>query len=189
MRKFFLVLLALTLFGCSKDDSSTDPILIPTAKAIYPLAVGNQWIYKHSVTSVQDTLTINNSFYLDGDSVYTFMGNDDFSFELDTDNQGFFYRDKDLWTLIYGVKKLFIPYVRGTSYFTVRSDSVKTLSILSTNENVTVPAGTFNCCKYYYVAVGGNVGKFYWLADGVGVVKLQYEGSAEYYELISYTLK
>ena len=190
MRKLFIVLIAIFSFSCSKDDNTTNSNPIPITKDIYPLAVGNQWIFKNNITSEIDTITITSSFDSNGDKIYAFYGYDDFSFDFDNPDQGFFYRDKDLWTYMSGIKKLFIPYTRVNGYVSLRSDSVKTLTILSTNETVTVPAGTFNCYKYYYVAIyQGSTGKYYWLADGIGVVKLQHENSSEADELITYTLK
>jgi hypothetical protein len=61
----------------------------------------------------------------------------------------------------------------------------ETWTVVSTNESVTVPAGTFTCLHLHRVATDDTVGKDYWFARGVGKIK---ETGGQTEELSSYTL-
>jgi len=161
--KYFTVILTLfvfVIFGCKDDTTSPDDT--NQNKNVYPLKVGNQWIY-----SVGDTITIYKTETLNGKLSYCIDGDDDYTFG----ERNLYYEG----TIVYGWE--------GTDTVAVQIFDESILESLP-KEQVLTPAGTFDTYKYSW---GNLTTKIYWFAKGVGVVRAELNGNVR--ELVKYTLK
>ncbi|MEW5804990.1 MAG: hypothetical protein AB1847_23130 [bacterium] len=185
--------LLLSLFvGCKEDESNpaggNNP---PPSSQIYPLKSGNRWIFSSQRVN-PDTVTVS-LITVNDRQVYHLLGEDDLNFFTGGSNSGLFYQANDLWAVYGGVEQLLIPQTRsvGTTSYPHVTDtlSTDTLSVVSTNDQIIVPAGTFQCYQYKLVWYQGANVYNYWIADGVGIVKLYRQrsgGTTNTYELVSY---
>ena len=185
----FLFVCLIFISSCSKKDDS-NPVTPQSEKPYYPLAVGNTWIYTNSPQGTEQTVTINGSSVINGNTVCFFNGDDDYYFNYDKEDQGegMFIKNNDVWGRKSGVDGLFLSNnpVVGSKY-DVNAWSGAKMEILSTTETVLVPAGTFTCVKFKF----GNEGSMstYYMSKGVGIVKIVSATGSSTSELKSYTLK
>jgi len=157
----FLSISILLLEGCKENVISSD-----NEKNIYPLKVGNQWIYSQWLYGLGDTITIDNTSTLNGKIGYHFSGVWTYTFEN--------------FNLYYDNSKLY-----GFNTWDSVATELLDENILETlpAETVSVPAGTF----YTYKFTWGNKHIYtYWISRGVGVVKVMRNGMVT--ELINFTL-
>jgi hypothetical protein len=158
-RVLFLGLLVL-LSSCKKDSAPTEPQ--SNAGEILPLKVGNQWIGRvtdldspghpsHLDTMVvaKDTVIQNEKwFFLTGWSLYVANRTD-----------GLWALDNSQTWLLWK-----FPAVEGESYRRL----FDTVTVVSTNAIVSVPAGTYRC--YQYHVEGSDYNEY--LSPDVGPIKM-----------------
>jgi hypothetical protein len=159
----FAVLFLVLCNGCSKDDNPSSDGDKNASSHIYPLAVGNQWIY-----SVGDTITINRTATLNGKLSHCINGDDDYTFG----ERNLYYEG----SVLYGWENI------DTVASQIFDESV--LESLP-KEKITVQAGTFDTYKYNLP----QSTTYYWFAKGYGVVKVEYTSRSEIRELVKYTIK
>ncbi|MEW5804991.1 MAG: hypothetical protein AB1847_23135 [bacterium] len=155
-----IILLGLFFTGCDKDSSPSNTT--PEQQVhVYPLAVGNRWIY-----SGGDTILIDGTATLNGKTAHHILGDDDYTLG----ERNLYYEGN----MLYG----------WDGADTVASPLFDEITLQTlTVENVTVPAGTFETYKYSW---GTATTKIYWFRKGGGVVKANLNGDIR--ELIAYTL-
>ena len=172
-----MFLLLVFIAGCK--DNSVDSTLSSSNK-IFPMDIGNQWVMK----MFYDTITTNGAGTIDtgtvvamaphnGNTMYCFYGNDHFFFESSGTSEFLFYKGNDLWQSREGKDNLLVSANCAVGDSTFRADNQRVAKIMSLNDIVTVPAGKFNCIKIAY-DYGPYLIRYYWLANGVGVIKIEY---------------
>lgn len=186
MKNLAFILLAVILFASACSESSS-----PSNKKleILPLEIGNKWEYKTSLEGEINDMTamifkdtiINNERWFNYGGCLLMIN-----------------REDGLWLRFYDditnkwIEELRYKYpaVAGEQY----SDSLDFVKVLSVNERITVPAGTFNCYVYRIPLFEDNYMDFY-LCPGIGGIKtVSYENwngheIYEYQVLQSYSLK
>lgn len=191
--KLCCTILFLILISCKSTTES------PSVIDLLPLHAGNQWIYQTSVYRdslppiiMQDTATVSSTSTKDSLMLY----------EIRKNGASDFYRNRynGLWTIDSSTQNLILVYeypsFPGNEYIaeynTSSSDSSKTvtevrMNLLSTNEHVITPAGSFYCYHYHYeseivyfltdiifnsVTIKNHqIVKEIYFAPGVGIVK------------------
>jgi hypothetical protein len=157
----FLSISILLLEGCNENVISSN-----NEKNIYPLKVGNQWIYSQWLFGLGDTITIKSTSSFNGKVGYNFSGVWDYSFER--------------FSLYYENSKLY-----GFNPWDSAATELFDENILETlpAETISIPTGTFSTYKYTW----GNKHIYtYWISRGFGVVKVMRDGFVT--ELINVTL-
>ncbi len=192
MRSLILIIVfllsTLSFFGCKDHD--TNPLVI--ADVIYPLTIGNTWIFKvlsydtlgnqyelmpSQILITGDTVIQGQQCYLGyetyfnrSDGLYCFTGDSGSPFAL-------LYK---------------YPAKVGDSY----SEGNRTITVVSVNDTITVPAGTFVCYHYEVLAPYADTEERY-LAPKIGLVMVEsyhpLSGGRKYkafsQELTSYTVR
>lgn len=165
---------------------------------VWPLAVGNNWVY-HGYQSPEYYIEVIKTEKLKGDEVYIV--------DISSKSEHYYqhFKNKEGGLFSYGVlgRQFFLEYgmfaspvlvfkypgIAGESYELGKGER---MTIKSTNEKVTVPAGSFRCYKYYYERPNGY--SVVWQAPNIGIVKefgsVSLEGTDHYYRLLlkSYNL-
>ena len=173
-RNIILILFIVIVTGCK--DNSVNPL--SPQNQIFPLAVGNQWVmetYYDAIAQVGslDTGAVIASTLSNGNTMYRFFGNDHFFFESEGSAEFLYYKGNDLWQSREGKDNLLVSANCAVGDSTFRADSQRVAKIMSLNDIVTVPAGKFNCIKIAY-DYGPYLIRYYWLAKGIGVIKIEY---------------
>ncbi len=191
---------ALAAGGCSKESSN--PGAPGNSGGMVPLAVGNSWTtrnYEYDFSTRQLLLkdtsseTIARDSLIGGEKWYCFSASDMFA----NRSTGVWYYDSEN-----GPQMQFkYPAHAGDAYvwYTGKSSSPDTVAVtvLSLNESITLPAGTFSCHVYRETMSGTPYVSTVYVAPGVGPVLKKAEGpdprggTITMYrsELIAYTLK
>jgi hypothetical protein len=197
----------LIISSCNNEDN----IIVPTKKIsnnkIVPLSIGNNWLYlSNDNLTVKPTISysderiakdtiINNVKYFVLEKLFS----SDKSFCYN-DSLGYFQSSKD-----YNVNIKYPVQVGEVFYMNPFSDTVKVVSI---NQKITVPAGTFECIHYQSfdtfsrtddngVVIGKYLAKVdFYYSVGVGMVltnisTLTKDSTTLHFkkELIEYTIK
>jgi hypothetical protein len=171
----------LMICACSKKDSN--PVTPGAPTTVFPLAVGNQWIMQGYIFDVasnalkmagKDTLTVGRDTTIQGETWYsqgdgTYMSN----------------RTGGLWqyNADYG-RQLYFKYPAqvNDTYSMISGDAVNgfdtaSVKVISINQSITVPAGTFSCISYQWIAKNIQGARItYQVAPGKGPVYYQMEG-------------
>jgi hypothetical protein len=184
MKQMILALVVFTFLciSCKKDDNKS-------SKQIIPLSVGNQWVYKYYNSEkealVMDTIIIESTFEDGGYQVYQFS-DDDYTFG----EHSLFYKGSDLWgyEIPSGIATatILVPQ-KKTLNSQILNDDGHIRTVVSLNEKISVPAGTFSCYKLKDELDNETYILYTWICDGIGVVKYQTETKTR--ELVSYKIK
>lgn len=168
--KFIMTLLSLVLLG-SGCSGATEPV--GATGVIIPLSVGNKWIGEATdyasgaVFRIRvDTIGVEKDTVIDGERRY-----------LISRQNGYVNRSDGAyaWGLGQGGDPLLqFKYPAQVGDSVVHGDSTLKIvvHVLSTDEFVTVPAGTYSCFHYF---ITGNVSQFetdYFVAPNIGYVKV-----------------
>lgn len=141
-----LILLLISLISCG-ESTVNEPPKKSNKNEIVPLSVGTYWKYKYtdydtinpkisfSEERITKDTTINNVKYFVLEKL--FSKNKSFCYN---DNNGYFQNSKD-----YNVFVKYPAQVGEIFYMNPYSDTVKVISV---NQKITVPAGTFECYHY-----------------------------------------
>jgi hypothetical protein len=177
-----LVIFSFLCISCKKDDNKS-------SKQIIPLSVGNQWVYKYynseKDAQVRDTIIIGTAFKEGDYQVYQFS-DDDYTFG----EHSLFYKGNDLWGYEISrgiVSAKILVTQKKTLNSQIFSEEGHTRTVVSLNEKVNVPAGTFNCYKLKDEWDNETYILYSWICDGIGVIK--YQTDTQIRELVSYTIK
>jgi hypothetical protein len=163
--RFIAIMLLSVLIFCSKKSNPTSNNNDPNNNRIFPLRVGNQWIYSN-----EDTISIDMSMKLiNGKTSYHFIDDDDYTFGL--------YNLYYVGNILYGYEE------EDHIYRLFNEDSL--VATLQT-ARISVPAGVFDT---YILPVGdeSNPNAKYWVAKGMGVVR-SLRGE-ETINLVKYSIK
>ncbi len=189
MKQIFMLFLCLSaviltslISGCNNQQSEGD---------IWPLAVGNQWIYKTSEKinekTVFDTVTVTKDTLINGEKwFYTNHSAHPISWILKNKSDGLHIIDREMSSPF-----IFLKYkaIQGDTYFNM----IDTILVKQVDKVIKTEAGTFTC--YQYNALKADRDQFLtddgiYACPGVGVVRFQTTGMWSIkYELIKFNLK
>jgi len=177
-----ILLAALALMaGCSKDSdqkSAEVNVASNVAKPLMPLEIGNYWVFQLSAldTTINmvrpaavDTFKVVGDTLIDNEKWYFVTG-------LGPDRGIVCNRADGFWNLRPGTPPaMFAKYPAVVNE--VFKDSIGTLELInqvaSTNQEVIVPAGTYQCYKYHQTATGRDIATNYFFAPGKGLIKME----------------
>lgn len=202
-----LTLCTLLAFNsCSEDPQTTTTY---TIQDIFPLSAGSFSVIQTQKYDTSDAVIRTDTVLVRIDSLVAYNGMQGYSTFYVDDYRVLFYKGDDLMSgdFISEVDEFMLryPIPSGETYVskdTTYSDSVRsrvTLRILSENEKVTVPAGTFDCIKYESIRMYGKPGvydttslSYSYYAPHVGYVKQEeyrnYGGYTLYHQLTNQLL-
>jgi hypothetical protein len=166
-----LAAVLVTLASCT---STTEP---QAPSVILPLTVGNMWIgratdYRPDTVRIRlDTIMVEKDTVIDGErrSLFNFQNG-----YLNRSDGAYFWAlgPDGAPTLLYKYPAAAGDEVRYAFATGQGNDSIRaSIRVLSTNEPVTVPAGTFICHHYYRSSNFGQYDSHVYLAPGVGFIK------------------
>lgn len=185
MKKYILFVMVLALLGCGEKKSETDTPgntnlleIREGAAKIFPLATNTEWIYNVSAldTTVNalrvikvDTLRIVSDTLIEGVKWFKTMG-------LGLDNAYAINWNDGLYYAFAGDKPfLFAKYpadVGDTFASMIGQVEAKTI-VAAVGLEVKVPAGSFFCHQYSQKIGGPGMTTNYYLAPGVGLIKME----------------
>ena len=179
MKKTNLILIlflsmAVIFNACKKDDDKIAPVPIPTttiSKPVNFMKVGNAWAYEVTYEGEQyvDSLKITAVQTIDteGKEMYTV---------IDDGDEGYWYLDNNYLSDDYLLKMI----NKNSKVGDVLEETGGTKrEIISINEQVTVPAGTFNCVKIKITQYSDIV--FCWIDRNNGIIKTEEQFEDEVY--------
>ena len=138
-----------------------------------------------SGNTILDTLIIEETFKDGGYQAYQFS-DDDYTFG----EHSLYYKGSDLWgyEITRGIAsaKVLVTQKKAVNS-QILSEDGHTRTVVSLNEKITVPAGTFTCYKLKDEYDSETYIFYTWICDGIGVIKLQIDTKTR--ELVSYKLK
>jgi hypothetical protein len=197
----FLIVLLLVFAACSEGDN---PVNVPAAPdVIMPLGIGSQWAYQRSNYDADGTIRVRDtiSTYILGDTLidserWFVYGVASPAGEFFTNKaDGLWYRQKNVSTPGLYAK---YPAQDGDIFIERNGDTVH---VVSTNQAVEVPDGTFLCYEYMQPPrfYAGQTVRFRYRYDycpGIGLIRMQqfiiYGINPEYLryslELLSYSI-
>lgn len=167
---FLFISLMIIIYSC--NESSTDGN--SDVSSLIPFKLNNSWEYEHliydssgnvfadtTITQViKDTTIFNIHFYKYDNSVIHYTTKEDgiwMYFILDTGNEEHCLYFK-------------YPCKTGDTYPFTLGRPPAIVSILSTNQNIQVEAGTFSCILYHFEFDSLGYTNFY-IAPGIGIIK------------------
>ena len=175
-----LLLAVLWISSCSKKDSN--PVTTNNSTTIFALVIGNQWIYQNYtydsasgtlILAARDTAKITRDTLIQGEKWFT-SGNGSYSANRSDGNWEY--------DTISGMQLNFkYPAQVNDSYKVIIFDSgghgsdTEKVKVLSINQSVTVPAGTFSCVTYQWSNPTGDAIATFQFAPGIGLVYEQLE--------------
>jgi hypothetical protein len=183
----------LALFAACDEECVTEPTgsQTPDTTAIFPLAVGNKWIYDNAARS--DSVTA--STVLDGKTYHILQGRSLYF------REPVYVRMNDQQQLVvrHEVEPL-SEYVLldfgadpGDSWpcFFPDCDTLSwgKMGLIRRSDSLTVAAGTFRDCYFFgYFPVVTDSGLRWWVAPGTGIVKIGFvtEPGVDLYELVEF---
>lgn len=171
MLQFFTIFLLLAVVaGCSKSDDNQDQP--PATPSLIPLQIGNNWNYR---STMQDTVITTHFNTVIGDTSirdedwFIMTYDNQVSVLLNNRSDGLWFWNNSKSTMGTSILYYRYPVPAGTEYYT--TDSVF-VSVVSVNESVTVPMGTFSCYHYTMKYPGNAVYQEYY-CPGTGLIKLE----------------
>ncbi len=146
---------------------------------IWPAAVGNYWIYEVEtqmgdapVLNTIDTSTIEAKITWGG---HTWYGDkEEYGGEYRRNAKGGMYRLRINDEHPDGKAELLVEYPVKVGSSWTEADST-TVIVEDLDETVTVPAGKFDGCYRFKMAIPGGMTGTMWLKPGVGIVKTEYK--------------
>jgi hypothetical protein len=173
-----LIILSLSISGCSKDDSPTDP---GNTTEYMPYKLGNYWVYEMSVyqsdilmhTSIDTMIHIDTSFTYNGNTWYGKKGENSF------DRNG----TEGVWEIEYVNGAFGTPYLGfkanghvGDTWSYTSDGVTTTVEITGVSATAVTPAGTYSgCYQYRETYSDGTPPLSSWIKVGVGPVKFMSE--------------
>ncbi len=161
-------LLFVVLLGCSKKSSTEDPVVVPD---LFPLKTGNTWTYK---TTRMDTVISSHFNKVIGDTIilgetWSRVSYDDALVSImKNKSDGLWFMNPTKSTSGIAILYYKYPVPAGTQYVT--TDGVN-VTVVSVNETVTVPMGTFSCYHYTMTYPNSEVYQEYY-CPGKGLVRM-----------------
>ncbi|MFC1850828.1 hypothetical protein ACFL27_11595 [candidate division CSSED10-310 bacterium] len=167
---------------------------------IIPLADGNTWYmdrYETAKDRKSEIRTVTGQQEIEGTTVYIYYINiyDNEGISLSSDylffnnlSDGLYWYGDDDQGFVSPILVFKYPAFTGDSY-PIWEDS--TITVLSTSESITVPAGMFSCMLYHETIETTDYNIYYYIAADVGIVKIMvyFEGELNYTsELRHYSL-
>lgn len=184
----FLLCCIMMVFSCSDDTENEGPVGV-----IIPLDVGNLWNY-HLYSSAGDgpfSMEVQNSDVMNGTEVYYVV------------YSGFFY--SSYWMMLahlgeglfslgdatrgeLNYAELVCPFEvsPGMSWSTTNFGTTTSWTIIATDQEITIPAGTFSCI-YIQEKVNGIFIDHWWY-PGIGEIKRVNNYASTSFELMSYSI-
>jgi len=192
--KYILLFIIFILFSCS--DSPTESKDEPSKDEIFPLSIGNEWVYVDSIPtslgwqidSSKISIVDSSTIYFDGDSIKTFHMFDGFNYSwryskswlVANDSAGFSYYGTNYWIRDNVIGKSLIykyPVMAGESwqaliFFAGFSSVPSDVICLSTNEKFNTPLGDMECHLYRYPVIDMDSYSFeyVYVKKGLGIV-------------------
>jgi hypothetical protein len=177
-----VVILSSLISGCNSQQPEGD---------IWPLAVGNQWIYKTSEKindkPVIDTVTVTRDTLINGEKwFYTKHTAHPISWILKNKPDGLYIIDREKNSPF-----IFLKYkaIQGDTYFNM----IDTILVKQMDKVIKTEAGTFTCFQYNSLKADRDqflTDDGIYASPGVGVVQFQTSGMWSIkYELIKFNLK
>jgi hypothetical protein len=146
MKEFLYLLVFIVLIAaCSKDDDNNknNHNFNPTVTSF--LTVGHQWSYEYNIVMEGITLSGETSF-----NVIEDMGNGTYKVSQTTQMAGtpsqtmeHFWTEDDAFGMGMNLENVQV----GDNWIEIDEGVTYTTTVVSISENVTVPAGSFNCIK------------------------------------------
>ncbi len=190
---FILIFAVLVITACSESSSPS-----VEKKEIFPLKSGNSWTYEYKNTET----TIITNLYVEKDTII--QGEIWYKMLTDSTYTNYYKNfDDGLWSLdirdfsYYKPSNLIYKYpAKANDEYYVNYEKIK---IVSTDQKVEVPAGTFNCYVYQLNNSFSEI-RYYneiCLSPGTGIIKYctykknenNKNDTIDVQELTSYTLK
>ena len=188
---YLLFFAAISVFSGCKNSSSPSSGSI---NDIFPLAAGNTWVLQEQEWDGNGTLRLDTTTSILLKSKTVFQGQDGYILSIGGDTTGktvvYAQGNSDLYTADIGSTTPYIQHILhypmndGDSYVlrdTTYSDltiSRDVLVLRSSNEPVTVPAGTFSTVHFDEIFIGGTASKpdtgsinMIYFAKGVGYIQ------------------
>ncbi|HYF02255.1 MAG TPA: hypothetical protein VEC36_02680 [Patescibacteria group bacterium] len=195
-RTALLIFIMTGLYGCT--DTSSNPS--ENTEEIWPLKVGNQWIYRiHIIDSigaaeriVLDTTTVIDSKTIDNEIWYDIYQNGIVQLKIYFKN-----RPDGLWAIHKAESALVYKFPAKVGDILFENEDEK-LEVISTDTSITTPAGIFKCYAYKetdYREIFGEIEiteKINYVSPNIGPVAASVQSSngiKSRSELIRYTLK
>lgn len=185
---FILSIVVLVGSGCSvlQQGSSSSG----GGESYFPHAQGNSWRMTSTdgssqITTVEGTATVgsitvqcftslNKMVYSGYTSTYT---NESY---YRIDSSGVYSHGSPSYPSSIGIPLIQFPLEAGKTWDVAVSGSYSTKATVVSKENVTVPAGTFDCYKINFATTFGTIEAFtstLWLGNNAGIVKTTVGGS------------
>lgn len=178
MKSIILITIFLLLLISSCSDNSINSHS-DIHKSIFPLSVGNYWIYENkyyyssfnldSQDEVEnDTLSVIGEMLSNGTKYYDVDG--DILLYNNNDGLNALVKDNGKEHLMF-----MWPAKVGDSYLVpdLNDSNPVEVRVKSTNIIVSVPAGNFNCVCYEFKRKANNERILYYLSVGVGIIKYE----------------
>lgn len=164
--KFLFLALIIALVSCNKDDDDNQE---PEGSKI--LKVGNTWVYDLDVSSSGVTMS----------GVFTYkvlekMDNGTYKVSLTTEITGLpTQTETEYWTEddVFDIGKDLSSLKVGDTWDETEDGITYTTTVMSLNENVTVPAGTFVCAKLKGTTSEDDTESFAFINKDYGMIKTE----------------
>ena len=156
-----LIALIFSIFTCKKDSPQDIlPPIPPSAPNYFPFTIGNYWIYDHykvnDTTGVEEQLNAADTIRIIGEKIIN-----DKTYYVFEQREYWLNNNAEMDTVYYRDSSGYIVDLEGTITFSsvdfnniIRVDSLgfemyfSEYSVSDTTENITVPAGTFECLNF-----------------------------------------
>jgi hypothetical protein len=189
IRLIAIIITAAALYpSCSNSPSEPTEQELPSVKdSIIALGVGNRWNWRVTLfaqdgrdSTFIDSLRIDSVLTVDSDKWF-FPGQPYWKLAFANRSDGCYYRAFSHGSLepsflyykyparVNDTYKAPQAFVSGSDVWIV--DSVRTMTVLSTDTSITVPAGTFRCYLYRYAWTNGLFYSLEFLAPSLGWVR------------------
>ncbi len=188
--KLLLFVSLLCLFGCS-ESSSPENKKLGTIQELYPLNVGNKWVYKYIYSPTDPSGIIPEFLTIQVLSSQTFKGVKMYQVSRDGDKSFWFY---DSTTALYSTADTNSSSTQYLLHSPLTIDEPFVLQAVTTgstvdkailtlaeeNTSITTDAGTFNCFHFVETDYKGDLNHpdtsmvDQWYAKNIGMVRNRY---------------
>jgi hypothetical protein len=161
--------------GCSEEDSS-NPVTPPATTELFPIQPMQTWVY-NAESYVNDSLIYRgqDTTYFDSTG-YVFAS--EYWYRYKGSRDQYFWRNgvSGIWRLRVDsypyTAELYFAYPAQAGDSVIVSGPIAFVKVVSTDETIEVPAGTFSGCYYFRVDYDvGNDLETVWVKPGVGIVQ------------------